>query len=101
MVPSRWRMDLASFFNPRAVALIGASADPLSISARPLRMLRQHGYEGRLYPINPRHSELQGLRVYSRIGDVPESIDLALVAVPAPLVPCVLEECAAARVRYG
>ena len=90
--------DLRVLFEPRSVALIGASADPQSISARPLRLMRQHGYAGRLYPVNPKYDELQGLRVYPSIGAVPERVDLALVVVPAPVVPGVLEECAAAGV---
>jgi len=94
-------VDLGAFFNPRSIALIGASADPLSISARPLRMLVQHGFGGALYPVNPRHTELQGLRVYPTIGAVPEAVDLALVAVPATLVPGVVGECAASDVRYA
>ncbi len=84
-----------------SIALIGASADSLSISARPLRMLAQHGYPGRLYPVNPRHSSLNGRTVYASIGAVPERVDLALVAVPALLVPSVLRECAAAGVAYA
>jgi acyl-CoA synthetase (NDP forming) len=80
------------------VALIGASADPSSISARPLRLLRQHGYAGGLYPVNPKYQELSGLKVYPSIRDVPETVDLALVVVPAPAVAGVLEECAAAGV---
>jgi len=94
-------VDLDAFFNPRSVAVIGASADPQSISARPLRMLSQHGYPGALYPVNPRHTELRGLRVFPSIATVPGQVDLALVAVPAPLVAGVLEECAAAGVRYA
>jgi acetate---CoA ligase (ADP-forming) len=90
--------DLRALFEPRSVALIGASADPQSISARPLRLMRQHGYAGRLYPVNPKYDELQGLRVYPTIATVPERVDLALVVVPAPLVPGVLQECAAAGV---
>jgi len=92
---------LRSFFAPRSIALIGASADPLSISARPLRMLTQHGYAGALYPVNPRYSELDGRSVYASIKDVPQPVDLALVAVPATVVPNVLEECAAAGVGYA
>ncbi|MBV9169908.1 MAG: CoA-binding protein [Chloroflexi bacterium] len=94
-------MDLRAHFEPRSLALIGASADPLSISARPLRMLVQHGYPGRLYPINPKYAELQGLRVFPNIGAVPERVDLAIVAVPAPAVVPVLRECAQAGVRFA
>src|SRR3982750_4685631 len=93
--------DLQAFFAPRSIALIGASADHLSISARPLRMLRQHGFTGALYPVNPRHTELNGLRVYPTIADVPEIVDLALIAIPAPLVAGVVQECARAGVRFG
>jgi len=90
--------DLRALFEPRSVALIGASADPSSISARPLRLLRQHGYQGALYPVNPKYQELSSLKVYPCIGDVPAAVDLALVVVPAAAVAGVLEECAAAGV---
>jgi acetate---CoA ligase (ADP-forming) len=90
--------DLTPLFEPRSVALIGASADPQSISARPLRLMQQHGYAGRLYPVNPKYDELQGLPVYPSIAAVPERVDLALVVVPASVVAAVLEECAAAGV---
>src|SRR6266851_9442353 len=90
--------DLRVLFEPRSVALIGASADLSSISARPLRLLRQHGYTGRLYPVNPKYDELLGLRVYPSIGAVPEKVDMALVVVPATAVASVLEDCAAAGV---
>ncbi len=91
--------DLSPMFAPRSVALIGASADAQSISARPLRLLRQHGFAGELYPVNPKYDELLGLRVYPSIGAVPAPVDLALVIVPAKVVATVLEECAAAGVR--
>jgi acetate---CoA ligase (ADP-forming) len=92
-------IDLSALFEPRSVALIGASADASSISARPLRLLRQHGYDGTVYPVNPKYDELEGARVYPSIGAVPAPVDLALVVVPAPVVRRVLEECAAAGVR--
>jgi acyl-CoA synthetase (NDP forming) len=94
-------MSLQPFFAPRSIALIGASADPQSISARPLRMLAQHGYAGALYPVNPKYTELAGRAVFGSIGAVPEPVDLAMVAVPAMLVPGVLEECVAAGVRHA
>lgn len=93
--------DLRALFEPRSIAIIGASADPSSISARPLRMLRQLGYGGAIYPVNPKYAELQGLRVYASVADTPEPADLALVIVPARVVLSVLEECAAAGVRVA
>src|SRR2546430_6508509 len=92
-------LDLQTFFNPRSVAVVGASADPGAISARPLRLLVQHGFRGPIYPVNPKYQELQGLTAYPSIGQVPEAVDLALVAVPARVVPEVLSECAEAGAR--
>jgi acyl-CoA synthetase (NDP forming) len=94
-------MDLCSFFQPRSIAVIGASADPHSISARPLRMLVQHGFSGDLYPGNPKYTELDGRPAFPSITAVPGPVDLALVAIPAPLVPPALEECASAGVRHA
>lgn len=83
---------------PRSVAVIGASSDPSSLSGRPLRMLLNLGYDGRLYPVNPRHAEVNGLRAYSTVGDLPGRVDVALVLVPANQVLDVLEQCAAAGI---
>src|SRR5438445_1486263 len=90
--------DLRVLFEPRSVALIGASADPSSISGRPLRLMREHRYQGAVYPVNPKYQELAGLQVYPSIGAVPQAVDLALVVVPAQAVAGVLRECAAAGV---
>jgi acetate---CoA ligase (ADP-forming) len=94
-------MSLDRLFNPASIAIVGASADPSSISGRPLRLLRQHAYGGAIYPINPKYTELQGVRVYPAIGAVPEPVDLAVLAVPAPVVPRLVGECAAAGVRFA
>ena len=91
--------DLAALFEPRSVALVGASADPHSISARPLRLLREHGFGGPVYPVNPRYTELNGQRVYPSMESLPHPVDLAIVVVPAAVVERVLEDCAAAGVR--
>lgn len=89
---------LGRFFWPRSIAIIGASGSPHTLSARPLRILQQHGYPGRLYPVNPRYAELAGLACYPDVGSLPESPDLALVLVSAAAVPGVVDECGAAGV---
>jgi len=94
-------VSLARLFGPASVAVIGASADPDSISGRPLRILLQHGYRGRLYPVNPRYSELEGLQCYPDVASIPEPVDVALVAVGAARVVEVLRSCAAAGVRFA
>jgi acyl-CoA synthetase (NDP forming) len=51
-----------------------------------MRLLREHGFAGAVYPVNPKYQDLQGFTVYPTVGAVPERVDLALVVVPAPLV---------------
>ena len=88
-----------AFFNPNAIALIGASASPTRIGGRTLASLLKHGFAGRLYPINPSHEIIQGLQAYARIEDVPEPVDLVIIAVPAAGVLGALHSCVAKGVR--
>lgn len=68
-------------FNPRSVAVIGATSSPERVGYLLLESLLLGGFEGRIYPIHPRHRELLGTRVYHSLDEVPGSIDLALVAL--------------------
>jgi acetate---CoA ligase (ADP-forming) len=90
---------LEALLRPRSIAIIGASQDPAKIGGRPLHLLRRYGYAGQIYPINPRAAEVQGLRAYSSVMDVPEAPDLALIAVEAEKAPDAVEQCAARGVR--
>jgi len=94
------RTDLERFFNPRAIAIIGASQDLDTISGQPLKFLKSHGYKGRLYPVNPRYPEVAGLKCYSSIADVPEVPDLVLILVNAARVADILRECGVKGVPY-
>lgn len=89
---------LRELLGPRTVAVIGASADPTALSGRPLRILRDSGFGGVLYPVNPRHEQIDGLPAYPTIGAVPEQVDVALILVPKAIVLDVLQQCAAADV---
>lgn len=80
-------------FYPKSHAVIGASADVIKYGGRFLRALISFGYSGRLYPVNPNEKEILGIKTYPRIGDIPEPVDLATIAVPARAVPRVVEEC--------
>jgi len=91
--------DLAPLFRPRAIAVVGASDDATRLRGRILAQVVKGGFAGRVFPVNPRRSEVQGLPAFARVGDIPEPVDLALIAVPAETVPEVLEECVAAGVR--
>ena len=87
--------DLEKFFNPRHVAILGVSAKDYRFGgASFLIKLLEGGYEGKLYPINPRGGEIMGLKVYPDLSSLPDVPDLAMVCVPARFVPSVLEECA-------
>ncbi|MCL8207476.1 MAG: acetate--CoA ligase family protein [Actinomycetia bacterium] len=91
--------SLARILRPESVAVIGASRDVDRISGRPVHLLRQHGFGGRIYPVNPKYDEIEGLRAYPRIADVPEPVDLAIVVTPARAVVDVVRQCAEAGVR--
>jgi acetyltransferase len=86
------------FFRPRNVALIGATEAPHSVGRSILANLKDAPFPGAIYPVNPRHDKLLGLRCYRGIGSVPEPVDLAVIATPAATVPGVIRECAGAGV---
>ena len=97
--PDEARAALAqALLDPRCVALVGASGDPAKNTARPQRYLRQHGYRGRIVPINPSRTELFGETAFPDIGAAPEGIDHAFVMVPASAVEDVVIACAARRI---
>ena len=91
--------DLSAVFRPRAIAVVGASDDPVKIGGRPLAFLLRHGYAGRVFPVNPARATVQGLPAFPSIGAIPEDVDLAIVVVPAERVLESLEEAAAKGVR--
>lgn len=84
--------------NPHGVAVIGASRTPGRIGHEILRHLRDYDAPGPLYAIHPQAREILGLPAYPHIGDIPQPVDLAVVAVPAERVLGVVTECAAAGV---
>jgi len=90
---------LDPLFSPRSVAVIGASRDRDSIGFSILDNLISHGFEGAIYPVNPRAQSIHSLRAYPSIGAIPDPVDLAIVVVPRQLVQGVVEEALAKRVR--
>ncbi|PIO00095.1 hypothetical protein COT72_02950 [archaeon CG10_big_fil_rev_8_21_14_0_10_43_11] len=88
---------LSWFFHPTRVAVIGASRDKKSVGGVLFKNVSQSSTE--VFAINPHAARIQGKPAYASIKDVPKKIDLALIAVPAPIVSRVLEECAQKKVR--
>lgn len=84
---------LEKLFNPRSVAIIGASAKELSIGNVITKNLLHFKFHGPIYPINPNAGEIRGLKAYPTIFDVPGDIDLAHIVIPPPFVPQAIEEC--------
>jgi acetyltransferase len=78
---------------PKTIAVVGASSTPGKIGYSVLSNLLKSKYEGKIYPINPSADEILGLKVYKEIGDVPGSVDAAIITVPAKFVAEVTEEC--------
>lgn len=82
-----------ALFEPRCVALVGASADVRKNNSRPQRFLRSHGYAGRILPINPAHNAIFGETAYPDLRSAPGPIDHAFIMVPAAAVPDVVAQC--------
>jgi acetyltransferase len=85
--------DLSPFFAPQGVAIIGASTNPQKLSHGILKNLKLYGYQGGIYPVNPKADQILDLKSYPDILDVPDPVDLAVVVLPAPMTPAVLQTC--------
>jgi acyl-CoA synthetase (NDP forming) len=91
--------SLEAIFRPQSVAVIGASAAPGKLGHDILANLKNGGFPGPLYPINPKAEEILGLKVYKSIAETPSAPDLAVVVIPAKIVAATIEQCAAKGVR--
>ena len=90
---------LTPLLAPRSVAVLGASSDPTRISGRPIAYMKSQGFQGGLYPINPNRTEVQGLKAYASINDVPEVPDVAIVAVASEVAAAAIEDLAKKGVK--
>lgn len=84
---------LDKLFRPKSVAIIGASPKRGNSRNTVVRTILKHGFAGKVYPVNPSHPEIEGLKAYPSIDALPEVPDLALVITPAETVPDIIEEC--------
>ena len=92
-MPTTAARDFTALFKPRAVAIIGASIDPKTISGQPLAYLKKHGYAGALYPVNPKYQNIGEQPCYPDIASLPTVPDLAVIAVGAKIVLSMLTQC--------
>jgi acetyltransferase len=92
--------DLSLFFNPRSIAILGASQNLASISGRSLYYLREHGYKGSIFPVNPKYSNIEECTCYPDLMSIPGNVDLALIVVSSKLVYPMLEDCVKKGVSF-
>jgi acyl-CoA synthetase (NDP forming) len=90
---------LRALVAPETVALIGASATPGKLTARPLTFMRQHGFVGRIYPVNPVRSTVMDLPAFPSVRDIPGGVDHAYILLDADPALAALKECAASGVK--
>ncbi len=93
------RQPLDAIFAPRSVAVLGASEKPGSVGRTIVWNLISSPFGGTVYPVNPKRSNVLGIRTYPTIADLPEPVDLAVIATPAPTVPDLVGQCALAGTR--
>ena len=91
--------ELHAMFNPTAVAVVGASEGTEKIGGKVLATLMSHGFKGKIYPVNPSKDQIAGLPAYRSVKAMPDDAELALIAIPAHLVPDCVQECADKGVR--
>jgi acyl-CoA synthetase (NDP forming) len=92
------RKPVTRMLDPQSIAIVGASTDPTKRGYQAVRALRDSGYTGPIYPVNPRATEILGLEVIPSIRDLPYGIDVALIALPGHAVPQTLRECSDAGI---
>jgi acetyl coenzyme A synthetase (ADP forming)-like protein len=85
--------NLKYIFEPRSIAVVGASPTPTKVGAVVMKNLIEGKFGGKIYPINPKYEKIGQLTCYPSVIDVKEKIDCAIIAIPAPSVPEVLEQC--------
>jgi acetyltransferase len=104
-IGSKSYRDLEKMLNPASIAILGASpiveGSPATSkpSTKLLEYLLRYRYKGKIYPINPKYQEMEGIKCYAKLADIPESLDLVIVAIPAAAVPQAIEDCGKIGVR--
>ena len=86
-------------FYPRTLAIIGASADPTKFGNIILSAIQEIGYGGKIYPVNPEGGEINGLKVFKSLLEIPGPVDFAIITIPASAIFKALEECRAKGVK--
>ena len=92
---------LEAALDPKSIAIIGASENPNKVGGRPVHYLDKFGFKGKIFPINPSRTEVQGYKCYNSLADLPEAPDMVIVAVAGDNAIGVVEDCAAHGVKVA
>ena len=90
--------DIAKLLWPKSVAIVGASSDTRGLRGRIVQIMLSHAYQGKVYPVSRSEPEVQGLKAYKSVADLPPT-DLAAMIIPAKFVPQELENCGKAGIK--
>jgi acyl-CoA synthetase (NDP forming) len=93
--------NLDRLFNPKSIAMVGASANPRKWGFFILFNILKGNFRGKVYPINPKEDAILGYKCYPKVADIPESLDLAIITTPAEVVPSLIDECGAQGIPFG
>ncbi|HUT30447.1 MAG TPA: acetate--CoA ligase family protein [Sedimentisphaerales bacterium] len=92
-------MSLENFFDPKSVAIVGASRQQGKVGYEILTNMIRAGYRGKIFPVNPKSEVIEGLRCYPDLDSIGETPDLVIVVVPAKAVPVVMQQCGKVKVK--
>ena len=91
--------DISFFFNPKSIAVVGASDTPGKVGYNVLKNIIESKYSGNLYPINPKSNEILGYKAYKSVLEVTEEIDIAIFVIPGKFVNKTAEECGKKKIK--
>ena len=91
--------ELDQVLNADSVAIVGASKNETKRGFQTIRTLLDENYDGKIYPVNPKEKSILGFPCFKKTSDIPDPVDMALIATPARTVPAVLEDCGKKGVR--
>ncbi len=86
-------MSLDRVLNATSLAIVGASKNETKRGYQAIKTLLEQGFEGRIYPVNPKEEMILGFKCYPKVSDIEQPVDLALITTPARTVPSILEDC--------
>ncbi|NIP23406.1 MAG: CoA-binding protein [Phycisphaerae bacterium] len=93
--------NIKSIMNPKSIAVVGATNRPGSVGLAVFRNILTAGFQGVLYPVNPKAKYVQSVKAYPKLEDIPDEVDLAVIIVPAKIVCPILEEAGQKKVKGG